>query len=81
MARLIQFTTGTSKIPLEGFAAIQGMNGPQRISIHKDSHTSQLPKSHTCFNQLDLPCYPDKETMEKKLKVALAWGSEGFGFM
>lgn len=36
------------------------MNGMQRISIHKDPNTHQLPKAHTCFNQLDLPNYPNK---------------------
>lgn len=60
LARLIQFITGTSKIPVDGFANIKGMNGPQRISIHKDPNSHQLPKAHTCFNQLDLPNYDTK---------------------
>ncbi|PWA97618.1 disease resistance protein (TIR-NBS-LRR class) [Artemisia annua] len=34
-ARLLQFVTGTSKIPLEGFKALQGISGPQRFQIHK----------------------------------------------
>jgi hypothetical protein len=57
---LIQFITGTSKIPVDGFSQLRGMNGLQRISIHKDPSLHQLPKSHTCFNQLDLPNYPTK---------------------
>ncbi|KAG9144122.1 hypothetical protein Leryth_013768 [Lithospermum erythrorhizon] len=28
MARLLQFVTGTSKVPLEGFKALQGISGP-----------------------------------------------------
>lgn len=81
LAKLIQFITGTSKIPLEGFSKLQGMHGIQKISIHKDSHVNQLPKSHTCFNQLDLPNYPTKEIMKERLRVAITWGSESFGFM
>lgn len=57
------------------------MHGNQKITIHKDFAVDQLPKSHTCFNQLDLPEYPTKEIMETKLKIALNWGSESFGFM
>ena len=60
LAKLVQFITGTSKIPLEGFSHLEGMNGLQKISIHRDASNHQLPKSHTCFNQLDLPNYPTK---------------------
>jgi len=60
LAKLVQFITGTSKIPVEGFAMMTGMNGIQRISIHRDPSEHQLPKSHTCFNQLDLPNYASK---------------------
>jgi hypothetical protein len=81
LAKLVQFITGTSKIPLEGFSHLLGMNGIQRISIHRDPCDHQLPKSHTCFNQLDLPNYPSKEVLKQKLGICLAWGSEGFGFM
>jgi E3 ubiquitin-protein ligase HUWE1 len=81
LAKLVQFITGTSKIPVEGFSQIVGMNGIQRISIHRDPCEHQLPKSHTCFNQLDLPNYASKEILKTKLGICLAWGSEGFGFM
>ena len=81
LAKLIQFITGTSKIPLEGFSHLEGMNGLQKISIHRDVNVHQLPKSHTCFNQLDLPNYPSKEILKEKLRVVLTWGSEGFGFL
>lgn len=31
-------------------------------SCIRSGEISQLPKSHTCFNRLDLPPYPDFET-------------------
>lgn len=37
-----------------------------------------LPSAHTCFNQLVLPDYPDRETLEQKLFIALS-NAEGFG--
>merc|ERR1712157_179570 len=51
MARLVQFVTGTSKVPLEGFKSLQGVSGPQKFQIHKAFvSTELLPTSHTCFN-------------------------------
>ncbi|XP_028777707.1 E3 ubiquitin-protein ligase UPL1 [Neltuma alba] len=80
-ARLLQFVTGTSKVPLEGFSALQGISGSQKFQIHKayGSH-DHLPSAHTCFNQLDLPEYPSKQHLEERLLLAIHEGSEGFGF-
>mmetsp|Transcript_11818 Transcript_11818/g.36038 ORF Transcript_11818/g.36038 Transcript_11818/m.36038 type:complete len:1826 (+) Transcript_11818:227-5704(+) len=81
LARLIMFTTGTSKVPLEGFAALQGMNGLQKFQIHcVAGDINRLPTAHTCFNQLDLPEYPTEEKLRKSLLVAIREGAEGFGF-
>lgn len=40
LAQLLQFVTGTSKVPLEGFKALQGIGGPQKFQIHKVGHGS-----------------------------------------
>ncbi|RLN36122.1 E3 ubiquitin-protein ligase UPL1-like [Panicum miliaceum] len=81
MARLLQFVTGTSKVPLEGFKALQGISGPQRFQIHKAYGAPvRLPSAHTCFNQLDLPEYTSKEQLEERLLLAIHEASEGFGF-
>ena len=72
---------GTSKVPLEGFKAIQGMRGVQKFNIHKAYGGDEtLPSAHTCFNQLDLPEYTSEEQMREKLLFACREGSEGFGF-
>ena len=34
-ARLLQFTTGTSRIPVNGFKDLQGSDGPRRFTIEK----------------------------------------------
>lgn len=81
MARLLQFVTGTSKVPLEGFKALQGISGPQRFQIHKAyGAPERLPSAHTCFNQLDLPEYSSKEQLQDRLLLAIHEASEGFGF-
>jgi E3 ubiquitin-protein ligase HUWE1 len=36
----------------------------------------KLPSSHTCFNQIELPEYPSKEVLQKKLELAITGCSE-----
>ncbi|KAL3077894.1 hypothetical protein niasHS_013423 [Heterodera schachtii] len=80
-AKFLQFVTGTSKVPLQGFAHLEGMNGVQKFTIQKDTRSNnRLPSAHTCFNQLDLPEYPDYETLHKMLLLASRECSEGFAF-
>lgn len=51
-AKLLQFVTGTSKVPLNGFKELEGMNGVNRFNIHRDyGNKDRLPTSHTCFNR------------------------------
>lgn len=80
-ASFLQFVTGTSRVPSEGFKALRGMSGPQKFTIQKDFGVDKLPRAHTCFNQLDLPTYPTKEILIEKLTLAITEGREGFGFI
>ncbi|KAA1077849.1 E3 ubiquitin-protein ligase pub1 [Puccinia graminis f. sp. tritici] len=76
-SRLLQFTTGTSRIPVNGFKDLQGSDGPRRFTIEKAGEITQLPKSHTCFNRLDLPPYPNFDQLEQKISFAI---EETLGF-
>lgn len=81
LARLVMFVTGTSKVPLEGFAQLQGMNGVQKFQIHRIGGDSmRLPSAHTCFNQLDLPEYSTADILSERLLRAVRECSVGFGF-
>lgn len=81
-AKLLQFTTGTSKVPLEGFARLQGSDGIQKFQIHRDPRTTnRLPTAHTCFNQLDLPEYASYDDLREQLILAITEGATGFGFI
>uniref|UniRef100_A0A3B3SFB7 HECT-type E3 ubiquitin transferase n=1 Tax=Paramormyrops kingsleyae TaxID=1676925 RepID=A0A3B3SFB7_9TELE len=56
--RLLQFVTGSTRVPLQGFKALQGSAGsagPRLFTIHLiDANTDNLPKAHTC----DFPPIP-----------------------
>jgi len=81
-ALLLQFVTGSSKVPLEGFRTLQGNSGIQRFQIHKSyAGPERLPTAHTCFNQLDLPEYPSKEVLRNRLMLAICEGSGYFGLV
>ncbi|CAL1687113.1 unnamed protein product [Lasius platythorax] len=75
-ARLLQFVTGSSRVPLQGFKALQGSTGaagPRLFTIHAvDAPSENLPKAHTCFNRIDIPqSYPTYQKMLDKLTQAV----------
>ncbi|XP_063780114.1 NEDD4-like E3 ubiquitin-protein ligase WWP1 [Pseudophryne corroboree] len=76
--RLMQFVTGTCRLPLGGFSELMGSNGPQKFCIEKVGKETWLPRSHTCFNRLDLPPYKSYEQLKEKLLFAIE-ETEGFG--
>jgi E3 ubiquitin-protein ligase NEDD4 len=76
-ARLLQFVTGTSRVPMNGFKELYGSNGPQLFTIEKWGTTDNFPRAHTCFNRLDLPPYESYQHLKDKLIKAIE-GSQGF---
>lgn len=76
--RLLQFVTGTCRVPVGGFGELMGSNGPQRFCIEKVGKDTWLPRSHTCFNRLDLPPYKSYDQLVEKLTYAIE-ETDGFG--
>ena len=72
-SRLLQFATGSWRVPPEGFKELQGSDGPRRFTIEKSGASSQLPMSHMCYNKIDLPPYKDYATLEQKLTIAVEY--------
>ncbi|KAF3846721.1 hypothetical protein F7725_003799 [Dissostichus mawsoni] len=69
--RLLQFVTGSTRVPLQGFKALQGSAGPRLFTIHLiDANTDNLPKAHT-FNRIDVPPYESYEKLYEKLLTAV----------
>ncbi|KAF6722594.1 E3 ubiquitin-protein ligase NEDD4 [Oryzias melastigma] len=75
--RLLQFVTGTSRVPMNGFAELYGSNGPQLFTIEQWGTRDKLPRAHTCFNRLDLPPYESFEELKEKLIIAIE-NAQGF---
>lgn len=74
-ARLLQFITGSSQLPLGGFGALTSP-----ISINKIYGTDTLPQASTCFNRFNLPSYTSYAVLSERLLYAINEGSQGFGF-
>lgn len=72
-AKFLRFSTGTDRAPCGGLAKVT-------IIIQKGTDPSKLPVSHTCFNIFQLPEYPNKETLKKRVLTALEH-TEGFGLI
>ncbi|CAO1423964.1 unnamed protein product [Diamesa serratosioi] len=72
--KLLQFTTGSDRIPVGGLSKLKlviARNGPD---------CDRLPTAHTCFNILLLPEYNSKEKLEERLLKAINY-SKGFGML
>ncbi|KAJ4463011.1 putative E3 ubiquitin-protein ligase TOM1 [Paratrimastix pyriformis] len=79
-ALILQFVTGTARLPYDGFAGLQGRSGPALFTIRRVAvPTDHLPCSHTCFNQLDLPPYDSAALCRQRLMTAVSMGGVGFG--
>merc|ERR1712013_680320 len=78
-SRLLQFVTGTSRVPMNGFAELHGSNGPKKFTIEKIGDPDSLPRAHTCFNRIDLPDYRSYEELKNKVVTAMegSWGFSG----
>ena len=68
---ILCFFTGSARVPLDGY------DPPLNITRGIDMGEEDLPRSHTCFNQLVLPPYKSYDILKEKLLFA-AKETEGF---
>ena len=66
IGKLLHFWTGSSQVPINGFAEYQ-----IPVQIQFLENTNHFPRSHTCFNTLDLPPYENEDVMNNKLLEAI----------
>ena len=72
--KFLSFVTGCDRAPIDGLGSLS-------ITITNGGNDlNQLPTAHTCFNNLILPDYKDKEKKKKSLLTAINY-SEGFGLI
>lgn len=76
-SRLLQFATGTSRIPVNGFKDLQGSDGPRRFTIEKAGELANLPKAHTWYVSLCLffffPFPPLLLDLGQRLSCGFSW--------
>ncbi|RLN20983.1 hypothetical protein BBJ28_00008049 [Nothophytophthora sp. Chile5] len=72
-ARFLQFSTGSSRVPVQGFKALTSYDG--RICPFAlrplPGQTRGFPKVHTCFNRVELPIYESRRELEDALYAVL----------
>ncbi|CAH0474858.1 unnamed protein product [Peronospora belbahrii] len=72
-ARFLQFSTGSSRVPVQGFKGLTSYDG--RICPFSlrplVGQTRGFPKVHTCFNRVELPLYGAKAEMKTALYAVL----------
>ncbi|NWR66312.1 SMUF2 ligase, partial [Bucorvus abyssinicus] len=66
-ARLLQFVTGSSRVPLQGFKALQGKVSPEGTA---NASETSLPSLHS-FNRIDIPPYESYDKLYEKLLTAI----------
>ena len=78
--KLLQFATGTSRIPAAGFEGLQGRDGHLQPSTLTSVTLEQsvFPRAHTCFNRVDLPIYRSQRDLERRMEEVLAMDVTGF---
>ena len=74
LATLMQFSTGCSKVPAGGFAAMRNKFTLNLVQGPED----RLPVAHTCYATIDLPTYRSAEALASKFRTALELGTVGF---
>jgi hypothetical protein len=74
LSKILQFWTGTPRLPVGGFSALEGNRGnesPFTIEFMVFSPTSPFPRAHTCFNRLQLPRYKSYKDLKKNLDYVI----------
>ncbi|KAJ8603232.1 hypothetical protein CTAYLR_003818 [Chrysophaeum taylorii] len=79
--RLLQWSTGTARLPAGGFKHLQGTNGHRRTFelAGLEGGDAVLPRAHTCFNRIDLPAYSTYDTFVFVFSSILDNDITGFG--
>ena len=69
LAKLLWFITGSSQLPVDGFAGLK--KSGLVIQIERALRPNRVPEAHTCFAILDLPEYTTVDLMEQMFSLAL----------
>ncbi|TMW57260.1 hypothetical protein Poli38472_003185 [Pythium oligandrum] len=78
--RLLQYATGSARVPVQGFKALTSSDGRlcpfTLFCLPKDECV--FIRAYTCFNRLDLPIYKKEKDLEEALRFILLMDVTGF---
>ena len=82
LSNLLMFSTGSSRVPLGGFSSLESNRGSIakftiECILYKPNQKNFI-KAHTCFNRLDIPCFPNIN--ELKEAILFVCNNEILGF-
>ena len=83
LSNILLFATGSSRVPLGGFAVLESSGGKiykfRITSIKYEANKKNFIRAHTCFNTIDLPCYTNKNELKEAIKFISENPIWGFG--
>ena len=83
LSNFLLFCTGSSRVPIGGFKSLESNRGQiSKFEIVKSVYyegKKNFLRAHTCFNRLDLPNFPDRNTLNEAIRFALENEILGFG--
>ncbi|KAF1336534.1 Hect e3 ubiquitin ligase, partial [Globisporangium splendens] len=79
-SHILQFATGSSRVPIQGFKALTTSEGrlcPFTIHCLPTSECPHL-RAFACFNRVDLPIYKSEDELETAIRMLLQMEATGF---
>jgi E3 ubiquitin-protein ligase NEDD4 len=80
LRKFVEFVTGSSRVVAGGFSGYRTGTGYSFTVTPVGQPVNSLPKTHNCFNLLDLPHYTSQARMEEQLREAI-FGAREFGIL
>ena len=82
LRRFLQFSTGNSRVPINGFQNLESNRGELAKyclnSVPYNKNGNNYIRAHTCFNRLDVPQFKKKEEVHDAIQFVLK-NITGFG--
>ena len=82
LRRFLQFSTGSSRVPINGFQNLESNRGEIAKyclnSVPYNKNGNNFIRAHTCFNRLDVPVFKKKDEVHDAIQFVLK-NITGFG--
>lgn len=82
LRKFLQFSTGSSRVPINGFQNLESNRGEIAKyclnSVPYNKHGNNYIRAHTCFNRLDVPVFKKKAEVHDAIQFVLK-NITGFG--